>query len=75
MKAYLSYFKSELLVGLQYKEAALAGLTTQFFWGMMLVFIYMALYSNGGISSMSLEQVITYTYVQKKTGMVEQDMA
>lgn len=40
-------------------------LTTQFFWGMMLVFIYMALYANGGIASMSLTQVITYTWLHQ----------
>ena len=65
MRAYVSNFKLRIVMFLQYREAAIAGLTTQFFWGMMLVFIYMALYSNGGISSMSLEQVITYTWLHQ----------
>ena len=65
MRAYISNFKLRILMLLQYREAAIAGLTTQFFWGMMLVFIYMALYANGGIASMSLTQVITYTWLNQ----------
>ena len=65
MRAYISNFKLRILMLLQYREAAIAGLTTQFFWGMMLVFIYMALYANGGITSMSLTQVITYTWLNQ----------
>ena len=47
----------EIKMFLQYREAAIAGLTTQFFWGIMLVFIYIAFYSNGGNESINLEQM------------------
>ena len=40
MKPYLSYFKKELLEALQYREAAIAGLATQFFWGILYAFVY-----------------------------------
>ena len=65
MRVYISNFKLRIMMLLQYREAALAGMVTQFFWGFMLVFIYMALYSNGGIVSMSLEQIITYTWLHQ----------
>ena len=65
MKLYLNYFKLRVITFMQYKEAAIAGLTTQFFWGIMLVFIYMAFYGNGGVDSISLEQIITYTWLHQ----------
>jgi ABC-2 type transport system permease protein len=50
---------------LQYRSAAIAGLTTQFFWGLMMIFIYMALYQNAPNVSMNLEQVIAYTWLHQ----------
>ena len=32
MKKYISYFRLWLVMGLQYRAAALAGVATQFFW-------------------------------------------
>ena len=40
MKKYLSFFRMRLMAGLQYRTAALAGLSTQFVWGTMEVLIY-----------------------------------
>lgn len=40
MKKYLSFFKMRLMAGLQYRTAALAGLSTQFVWGAMEILIY-----------------------------------
>ena len=65
MRAYFSNFKLRIMMFLQYKEAAIAGLTTQFFWGIMLVFIYMALYQNNGNVSMNIEEVITYVWLHQ----------
>ena len=65
MRAYVSNFKLRIMMFLQYREAALAGLSTQFFWGMMLVFIYMALYSNSDAAGMNLEQVVTYVWLHQ----------
>ena len=56
MKVYVNYFKLRIITFLQYREAAIAGLCTQFFWGMMLIFIYMALYQNGANSSISFDK-------------------
>lgn len=46
MKAYYSLFKMRLLKGLQYRVAALAGVSTQFFWGFMFIMIFEAFYNS-----------------------------
>ena len=53
MKAYLTYFKNQMIIGLQYRAAALGGLATQFFWGLFFVFIYEAFYSYTSIDSIN----------------------
>ncbi len=65
MRLYLNYFKLRIMTFLQYRSAAIAGLTTQFFWGLMMIFIYMALYQNAPNVSMNLEQVIAYTWLHQ----------
>lgn len=66
MKLYINYFKLRIMSFIQYRVAALAGLSTQFFWGMMLIFIYIALYTNGnGVDSINLSQIITYTWLHQ----------
>lgn len=65
MKPYLSYFKSELLVGLQYKEAALAGLATQFFWGILYAFVYQAFYSHASTSSINFRELMCYVWLNQ----------
>lgn len=65
MKLYLKYFKLRIMTFMQYRVSAIAGLTTQLFWGSMLIFIYMALYQNGGNSNISLKQVISYTWLHQ----------
>lgn len=65
MKGYLNYFKLRIITNIQYRAAALAGISTQVFFGFMYILFYIALYeSNKGISSpMSLEHVITYMWL------------
>ena len=65
MKAYISYFRSELIVGLQYRAAAIAGLSTQFFWGIVLSFIYTAFYSHASLESFSLAQLMSYVWLNQ----------
>ena len=47
MKSYLSYFKLKFITGLQYRAAALAGMSTQLFFGFMYISIYIAFYESG----------------------------
>lgn len=44
MKKYLSFFRLRFAMGLQYRTAALAGITTQFAWGFMEIMIFHAFY-------------------------------
>ena len=65
MKAYLTYFKSELLTGLQYRASAYAGILTQFFWGFVYALIYTAFYSYTSIDSISFEQLMCYVWLNQ----------
>ena len=65
MRGYLSYFKTQLLTGLQYKEAALAGLATQFFWGFLNCMVYQAFYSHASIDSISFHELICYVWLNQ----------
>ena len=66
MKAYITYFKLKFIAGLQYRQAAWAGIATQFFFGFVYIMVYMAFYKSGGKSiPMSLSEVITYLWLQQ----------
>ena len=65
MRAYFSYFKSELMVGLQYRAAALAGLSTQFFWGIILSFIYTSFYQHTSITNFNVQQAMCYVWLNQ----------
>ncbi len=77
MKAYLSFFKLRFNVALQYRFAAVAGIMTQFFWGIMYVMLYQAYYSAGVEVPMPLNQLVTYIWLQQclfiLTGLVYKD--
>lgn len=66
MKGYISYFKTVLLSGLQYKTAAIAGICTQFFWGFLQIFIYQAFYAGTGQAvPMDFDKLVTYIWLQQ----------
>ena len=66
MKPYLSYFKLKYATELQYRIAAMAGLSTQFFFGFVYVSIYIAFYESGGTNlPMSLEQLVSYIWLEQ----------
>lgn len=66
MKPYISLFRVRLINGLQYRAAALGGLATQFFWGIMLVFIYAAFYSGSGESGgFTYKDLVTFIWLQQ----------
>jgi len=66
MKPYISTFRVRFLNGLQYRAAALGGLATQFFWGVMAIFIYQAFYKSGGKpQSLDFSQLVTYIWLQQ----------
>lgn len=64
MKLYLSYFKLKFLTGLQYRAAALAGMSTQFFFGFVYISVYIAFYeSNSSTLPMDLPQLVSYVWL------------
>ena len=65
MKAYLNYFKLRIITNFQYRAAALAGMSTQLFFGFMYIMLYIALYeSNKGVSTpMNLSNLVTYMWL------------
>ena len=66
MKVYLSLLRVRFLNGLQYRAAAIGGLITQFFWGIMLVFIYRAFYDNASYpADFPYRELVTYVWLQQ----------
>ena len=66
MKPYLSMLRVRYLNGLQYRAAALGGLATQFFWGLMLIFIYKAFYGDAVVSGgFSFKDLISFVWLQQ----------
>lgn len=66
MKAYYSLFKMRILKGLQYRVAALAGISTQFFWGFMYLMIYEAFYrSTSAAQPISYRELIQVLWLQQ----------
>lgn len=63
MKGYLNYFKTQVIVGLQYKASAISGLLTQLFWGFLFAFIYISFYSKANIDNINLTELMCYTWL------------
>ena len=65
MKGYLSHFKSQILTGMQYKVAAIAGILTQAFWGIFYVVMYKAFYSHTAITTINFQQLMSYVWLNQ----------
>ena len=66
MKPYFSLLRVRFLNGLQYRVAAFGGLVTQFFWGLMLIFIYAAFFGDAAYSNgFSFNELVTYVWLQQ----------
>lgn len=63
MKPYWTAFRIRARLETQYRGAALGGLITQMFFGLVLVFLYQALYA--GQSPAQLQETITYVWIQQ----------
>ena len=70
MKGYISYFKKELITGLQYRAAALAGIATQLFWGLIFVMLYKSFYSHTTIEEINYEQLMCYVWLTQSFFML-----
>jgi len=68
VRAYFSIVKLRFAVQLQYRAAAVAGFTTQLFFGFVRVMVFHAFYaSSTAVMPMTLEQVVTYTWLGQAT--------
>ena len=67
MKAYLNYFKLRIITNLQYRSAALAGISTQLFFGFLFIMLYLAIYeSNSDVKApMDWNSLVTYMWLQQ----------
>ena len=66
MRAYAAIFSARARTLLQYRAAAVAGLVTQLFWGLIRVMIFTAFYqSSSAEQPMSLPQVVTYVWLSQ----------
>lgn len=63
---YRSIFRIRFLNGLQYRLAALAGVSTQFFWGFMEILLYRAFYQADPASfPMDFSALVSYIWLQQ----------
>lgn len=66
MKKYIAFFGLRMRTGLQYRTAAVAGLITQFVWGIMLVLGYAVFYkSNPNSFPMELSALCSYVWLSQ----------
>lgn len=66
MKAYLNYFKIRVITNLQYRISALAGISTQLFFGFVYIMMYLAFYESNDTSNvMNWNQLVTYMWLQQ----------
>lgn len=66
MKQYWSFFKMRLMAGLQYRAAALAGMSTQFVWGAMEILLYRAFWlEHPERFPMGMEALSSYIWLQQ----------
>ena len=63
LRPYFTVFRLRALMETQYRAAALGGLVTQVFFGLVYVFLYTALYA--GESPDMLRDTITYVWLQQ----------
>lgn len=66
MKKYMAFFRLRFSMGLQYRVAALAGMSTQFFWGAMEILMFRAFYkTNPNAFPMTLQATCAYVWLQQ----------
>lgn len=66
MKKYWSYFKMRLMAGLQYRAAALAGMSTQIVWGAMEILLFRAFWLEAPERfPMGMEALSSYVWLQQ----------
>lgn len=66
IRKYAAFFKLHFSMGLQYRTAALAGIATQFAWGVMEILMFRAFYRADAASfPMSFQATAAYVWMQQ----------
>ncbi|MCL2057940.1 MAG: ABC-2 family transporter protein [Oscillospiraceae bacterium] len=66
MRAYIALFRVRFINGLQYRAAALAGLSTQFAWGFMEILAFAAFYrADPSAFPMEFSHLVSYIWIQQ----------
>lgn len=67
MKTYFSLFKIKMVSALQYRAAAIAGISTQVFFGLVFIMVYIAFYESNDTSDvpMSIQALINYIWLNQ----------
>ncbi|MEF2243496.1 MULTISPECIES: ABC transporter permease [unclassified Paenibacillus] len=66
MNKYMAVWRLTFLNGLQYRTAALAGLSTQLFFGFIFIMIFSAFYSSTSAAQpMSWNELVNYIWLQQ----------
>ncbi len=67
MKKYISIFKIRFINSLQYKTAALAGISTQVFFGIVFISVYLAFYESNNTSNISMnwKELVSYLWLNQ----------
>lgn len=63
MRSYLNYFKLRLVTNLQYRAAAIAGIATQIFFGLVFLMVYLAFYESNNVNNLPMEWNHLVTYI------------
>ena len=67
MKTYISIFKINFMNNIQYRAAALAGISTQIFFGLVFIMVYLAFYQSGNTNSlpMNWKELASYLWLNQ----------
>lgn len=66
VQKYISFFRMRFIAGLQYRVAALSGISTQFAWGGLAILAFKTFYeSNPAAFPMSFQALASYVWLQQ----------
>ncbi len=66
LRQYLSFFRMRFIAGLQYRAAALSGISTQFAWGVLGLLLYKAFYeTDPNAFPMTFQALASYLWLQQ----------
>lgn len=63
MKSYIGIFKMQFKSELQYRGKAISGVCTQFFWGVLKIYLFLAFMSTATVEGFTVAQMISYIWL------------